>query len=440
MPCRLKKPLPLLASVVNPKTGESNDSIPNQDEGQSSNDLEDLYQKYKNKVIPPAINAIINQELEAQSKRSISRNIIENLFVSTDELYGRVNVTDEIIKRAAPLASLTNVSIVVDTITISLVGFFMFGGYIPGIIGGTVLFFGFQIASTACAKGFVNGGRWNDEFILKKGRYNPNWIAGIGLIGLNILGSIGGGIATGLLIDNKGIDAAKNYAKYILIPEARSLKLREIANAKKQFDYDDKAFKDANTKIRSGENRNFDALRITGPYVSGKTPFMAYGSLPYEDQPLEVKAITSRNKVTAREKELETFDAQVINDEITFVKNNLPEKFLSYYYTDQAQSYKLEAESYKLRSLRDALKATTTSFNTDFLRGKWDDIFPEICVWVFSMLTSSVSIYWLIYYVKTADVEETFNPTDQYKYNCVIRAQLAEEIENQLYRDQAEKI
>jgi len=46
----------------------------------------------------------------------------------------------------------------------------------------------------------------------------------------------------------------------------------------------------------------------------------------------------------------------------------------------------------------------------------------------------------LIYYVKIADVEETFNPTDQYKYNCVIRGQLAEEIENQLHRDQSEII
>ena len=412
---------------------ESNPSILNSEYKQDPNEIEELYQKYKNKVIPSDINAMITEVLFFQSEPSILNRIAEQLFVNTDELHGRVNVTDQIRKRAAPLASFTNVSIVVDTITISLVGFFMFGGYFSGLIGATVLFFGFQIASTACAKGFVNGGRWNDEYIFKKGRFSPNWAAGVGLIGLNILGSVGGGVATGLLIDYKGVDAAKSLAKYILIPEARSLKLKEIANAKTKFEYDEKAFKDANLNIRTGENRNKDILRLTGHYVKDKTPTMAYRNLPDADQPLEVRVATSREKLDAKQKELETFDAEINKDEISYVKTNLPEKFSSYYETnDQGIN--------KLKSLRDALKATTTSFNNSLLRGKWDEIFPEICIWFFSILTSSVSIQWLIYYIKSADVEETFNPTDQYKYDWVIRCQLAEEFENQLHINQEEKI
>ena len=137
--------------------GESHPSIPNTDDQMRANDLEAIYQKYKDKIIAPHINAMIDEKLY-QSETTF----IEQLFAKPNDFYGGVSVTNKIKNSAAPLASLTNVSIVVDTVTITIVVFFMFGGYFSGILGGAVAFFGFQIASTACAKGFVKGGRWNE--------------------------------------------------------------------------------------------------------------------------------------------------------------------------------------------------------------------------------------------------------------------------------------
>lgn len=143
---------------LNSTPGESDTSIPKAD---GPNDLDAIYQKYKDKVIPPHINALIDQALLPDEPTSMGK-LLKLLLVQSEDFYGRVHVTDRLKDRAHNLAAITNVSTVVDTVTIATFVFFMFGGYLPGIIGGTVAFFGFQIASTACAKGIITGGRWND--------------------------------------------------------------------------------------------------------------------------------------------------------------------------------------------------------------------------------------------------------------------------------------
>ncbi|CCI30066.1 hypothetical protein MICAH_7610001 [Microcystis aeruginosa PCC 9809] len=62
----------------------------------------------------------------------------------------------------------------------------------------------------------------------------------------------------------------------------------------------------------------------------------------------------------------------------------------------------------------------------------------DIGVLFFSIITSTVSIFWLIYFIKSADVEETFNPIDQYKYDWVHRCWMAEEFEKQIAKEQEE--
>ncbi len=121
---------------------------------------------------------------------------------------------------------------------------------------------------------------------------------------------------------------------------------------RKKFEYDSKEFKDLDKNIRSGENRDTDLIRRSGQYVKGKSSAMLYGNLPELEQPLEVRADKSLINLRDKEKDLERFDSEIIKDEINFVKNNLPEKFLGYYYTD-------EQDSNKLRSVRDALKGTS---------------------------------------------------------------------------------
>jgi hypothetical protein len=256
----------------------------------------------------------------------------------------------------------------------------------------------------------------------KAHRYSLNLIAVVGLILLNVLGSVGGGIATALLTDIKGTKAAQNMAKHTLIPEARQLKVKEVSNARKRFEDANRVFKKANASIRSGKNRDADMLTLKGPYVKGKTAVMAYRHLPYLDQPLEVKVVTSEEEFLAKEKELESFDAESLKDEISFVENNLPEKFASSFETD-------ENGAVRLRNLSDVLIATTSSFNSNLLRGKWSEIMGDIGVLFFSIITSTVSIFWLIYFIKSADIEETFNPIDQYKYDWVLRCLMAEEFE-----------
>lgn len=266
----------------------------------------------------------------------------------------------------------------------------------------------------------------------KAHRYNLNLIAVVGLILLNVLGSVGGGIATALLTDLKGTKAAQNLAKYVILPEARQLKVNEVSNARKRFEDADRVFKKANASIRSGKNRDADMLSLKGPYVKGKTAVMAYRHLPYLDQPLEVKVVTSQEEFLAKEKELESFDAESLKDEISFVESNLPEKFTSSFETD-------ENGAVRLRNLSDVLIATTTSFNSNFLQGKWSEIMGDIGVLFFSIITSTVSIFWLIYFIKSADVEETFNPIDQYKYDWVLRCWMAEEFEKQIAKEQEEE-
>jgi hypothetical protein len=266
----------------------------------------------------------------------------------------------------------------------------------------------------------------------KAHRYSLNFIAITGLILLNVLGSVGGGIATALLTDLKGTKAAQNLAKYTLIQEARQLKVKEVTNARKRFEDANKAFKKANASIRSGKNRDADMLSLKGPYVKGKTAVMAYRHLPYLDQPLEVKVATSQEEFLAKEKELESFDAESLKDEISFVESNLPEKFTSSFETE-------ENGTVRLRNLSDVLIATTTSFNSNFLQGKWSEIMGDIGVLFFSIITSTVSIFWLIYFIKSADVEETFNPIDQYKYDWVHRCWMAEEFEKQIAKEQEEE-
>lgn len=266
----------------------------------------------------------------------------------------------------------------------------------------------------------------------KTRRYSLNRVAVVGLISLNVLGSVGGGIATALLADLKGTKAAQNMAKDILIPEARQLKVKEVSNARKHFEDADRAFKKANASIRSGKNRDADMLTLKGPYVKGKTSVMAYRNLPYADQPLEVRVVTSHEELLAKEKELESFDAESLKDELSFVENNLPEKFASSFETD-------ENGAVRLRNLSDVLIATTTSFNSNLLQGKWNEIMGDIGVWLFSIITSTVSIFWLIYFIKSADVEDTFNPIDQYKYDWVLRCRMAEEFEKQLAKEEEGK-
>ena len=265
----------------------------------------------------------------------------------------------------------------------------------------------------------------------KARRYSLNWIAITGLISLNVLGSVGGGIATALLTDLKGTKAAQNMAKYRLIPEARQLKVKEVSNARKRFEDADRVFKKANASIRSGKNRDADILTLKGHYVNGKTAVMAYRHLPYPDQPLEVRMVTSQEELLAKEKELESFDAESLKDEISFVENNLPEKFASSFETD-------ENGAVRLRNLSDILIGTTTSFNSNLLQGKWSEVMGDIGVLFFSITTSMVCILWLIYFIKSADVEETFNPIDHYKYDWVLRCLMAEEFEK-LAKEQEEK-
>ena len=141
--------------------GESHPSIPNTDHEMCLNDLEAMYQKYKDKSIPPHINAMIDEALREDEPTPMAKPM-KLLLVQSQDFHGRVHATDELKDRARNLAAITNVSTIVDTITIATFVFFMFGGYLPGLMGGAVAFFGFQIASTACAKGIVTGGRWND--------------------------------------------------------------------------------------------------------------------------------------------------------------------------------------------------------------------------------------------------------------------------------------
>lgn len=141
--------------------GESPPSIPNTDNEMCPNDLEAMYQKYKDKNIPPHINAMIDEALREDEPTPMDK-LMKLILVESQDFHGRVHTTKELKDRARNLAAITNVSTIVDTITIATFVFFMFGGYLPGLIGSTVAFFGFQIASTACAKGIVTGGRWND--------------------------------------------------------------------------------------------------------------------------------------------------------------------------------------------------------------------------------------------------------------------------------------
>ena len=144
---------------LNSSPSESHPSIPKAD---CPNDLDAMYQKYKDKNIPPHINALIDEALREDEPTSMVK-LMKLFLVQSEDFHGRVHTTDGLKDRARNLAAITNVSTIVDTITIATFVFFMFGGYLPGLIGGTVAFFGFQIASTACAKGIVTGGRWNDE-------------------------------------------------------------------------------------------------------------------------------------------------------------------------------------------------------------------------------------------------------------------------------------